>query len=394
MKIKYFILLLCPVAFCYLFSCTKDNDQSITYNISSTGDTLYICDASLIKEHRKMELSDWIIDIKIVHLENEDTALCKPWKIYITDNYIGIMQEAAVFKLFDHQGKFLCDVGHIGQGPGEYVTLYGAAISEKLNEIYLASFVGTYLYKYDLKGNFISVIEMESDLNKPQMYFRGDGNLFLTHLCFVDMSSFQYANINREGKVDYILPIRHLALNPRNADGDFCGFNDEVFLYNNITYFTYMTMSRDTLYRVKSQLGETVPRFTLKNHATDRTYCTYNELSSCFLANVVSYADVPELSVSDNIVVDKQSRQSYNLELSNDYMGHLPVSNFPQASNGWYYEIFEPLELMELIEKHLSQNDCSAEDREQLEQLLNTFDEDSNNILFMGKLKSTKNNSL
>lgn len=49
--------------------------------------------------------------------------------------------------------------------------------------------------------------------------------------------------------------------------------------------------------------------------------------------------------------------------------------------------MFEPGQLMNRIERRLAESDCSAEDRKQLEDLLDSVDENDNNILFVGKLK-------
>lgn len=109
-------------------------DHSLSYEISKS-DTLYICDASLInRDVAQTKLSDWITDFKIVHLEDSDSALVRGWRTYISDNYIGISDEASPFKLFDHQGQFLGCIGRIGQGPGEYKYVYDAALNEKIIE--------------------------------------------------------------------------------------------------------------------------------------------------------------------------------------------------------------------------------------------------------------------
>lgn len=88
---------------------------------------------------RQIKLSNWVTDFKCIQLENSDTALVKGWRVYITDNYIGVLDEQA-FKLFNHQGKFLCNIGRTGQGPGEYKVLYGATLNEKFDKICLAPF--------------------------------------------------------------------------------------------------------------------------------------------------------------------------------------------------------------------------------------------------------------
>ena len=86
--------------------------------------------------------------------------------------------------------------------------------------------------------------------------------------------------------------------------------------------------------------------------------------------------------------VDKNGLQAYYVEITNDQMGGLPASNFAYSSNGWYYEMFEPYQLIELIRKRLSGKDCGEKEQTVLQKMLGSIDEDGNNILFMGKLKS------
>ena len=56
-------------------------------------------------------------------------------------------------------------------------------------------------------------------------------------------------------------------------------------------------------------------------------------------------------------------------------------------NKGWFHQTLEPSQLIEKIETRLAQSDCSAKDRKQLEELMNSLDENDNNIMFIGKLK-------
>lgn len=364
-------------------SCAGVSDDSVTYQIIEN-DTLYVCDASKISRLETVKLNDWVSDFQVVRFEDLDTALFKAWKIYVTDHYIGILQsDRMAFKLFDRQGRFICDVGSVGQGPGEYAMLYSAAIDEKTNTICLAPFTGDKLMKYNMNGEFICSIDI-GRMQKPQIRFESDGSITLTHLCFKDMTAFQYARIDKDNHVSYVLPDKNRAVDARDKDGNFVGFNHEVWFRNNIADFTSMTTAHDTLYKFNLNNEQTTPRFTMTNHTG--YYCIYNEYPSCFMIHIGSMSqDAPPLS--DIIITEKQPKQSYYAKIVNDKVGNLPVKSLSHWNDGWYCEMYEPGELIEKIEAHLKENKCSKEDRRILEELQNSIDDNGNNILFVGKIK-------
>ena len=149
-----------------------------------------------MKDTLTIPLSEWVEDFQIVRFEDNDTAIFKMWWPLITDNYIGIRQRnKGAFKLFDRQGKFLCDVGRVGGGPGEYEkSIYSEAIDEENGWVYLAS-TGwkKYLFKYDLQGKYLGEVEVGEYLNKPRIQMLADGNLALAHMYFHDNKSTMMA---------------------------------------------------------------------------------------------------------------------------------------------------------------------------------------------------------
>lgn len=363
-------------------------DHSLSYDVSKA-DTLYICDAALInRDVVQTKLSDWITDFKIVHLEDSDSALIKGWRVYTSDNYIGVSDGSmSPFKLFNHQGKFLGCIGRIGQGPGEYASIYEAALNEANDRICLANIEGN-LQEYDLNGNFIRPLGEDFRLNKSGMRYEKDGSLTATHLVFSGMDKFQYLRIDKNGNTTSLPSIKLMEVASRDHNGDFVGFNNELWSRNNMPYLTYQISAFDTLYAFKSDTHETFPHFTLKNHP--KAFCLYNETPFCFLVSAFPSEDWTP--ITSTIMVDKQQKRSYYLNVTNDLTGNLPVSGLATSiNNGWYYEMFEPYKLLDLIDERLSNSQCSDKDRKVLEDLKNSIDEDGNNIMFMGKLKDHVN---
>ena len=364
------------------YSCSNQGSHALSFQVTER-DTLYTCDfAAVPDEEKQIKLSDLIESFQIVRFENVDSALFKTRKVYISANYIGILQGGgSPFKLFNHEGNFLCDVGGIGQAEGEYTSLYSAAINEKDASIWLAPFVGTHLWKYNMEGKCVSTVKT-LPMNKPSMRFEKDSSLTMTDLYFTNRSGFLYLRLLKNDSIYYSVAEKEHSYSPYNAEGNFTGCNQEIWFYNNSERFTYMTTYSDTLYTYDLKEDRTKPRFVTTFQRDQKHFLVYNELPSSFLINVIGFGDDND---SKLIIADKMSGEASCVKIYNDFMGNLPVSSF-NPSNGWYHRMYEPIELIELLEKQLSNKECSKQDRAKLKELLSSIDENDNNIMFMGKL--------
>jgi len=365
-----------------LVSCSISNKKAVTIYVDGK-DSLFICDYKQIRKHEERKLSEYVDDFKIIFFENKDICFFRYWKVYVTDNYIGILQSLeSPFKLFDHNGNFICDVGTIGKGPGEYLKLYSAIIDEYKECIYLAPFFGNNILKYNLDGTFQHEIYVGS-MQKAQMALKEDGDLVITHLALNGLSKFQYAQVDKNLNVSYVSPSNSF-MSSIDLKGNFVGFNHDIWFFNNTTDFTYMTTALDTLYLFDEKKKMTLPRFTMINHTN---YCIYNECPSFFLIEEL-VKDSNMGNISKTIISEKENQETYYLDLKNDFLGDLPVSfNCRNVSDGWYHEMFEPYELLDKIDDFLESKDCTAEAKKLLKQLESKIDENGNNILFIAKLK-------
>ena len=164
---------------------------------------------------------------------------------------------------------------------------------------------------------------------------------------------------------------------PMDKDGNFVGFNNEIWSYNNTENFNFMTMPTDTLYQYNPEQNRVTSRFALQNPPKGKdVFLIYNELPGKFLATVWG---------TGTIAIDLQKQQSHYVKLVNDYFGGLPAPmNF---TNGYFFAMYEPLVLMDKIEERLSASGCTDKDKEVLNKLLDSLDENDNNVMFIGKLK-------
>ena len=114
------VLLLGCLSACNIFTqkqkALKTNDGSIT-TVETGGNKLTVCDFALVKDTIDVPLSEFVEDCRIIRFDNSDSAMFKAWFTLVTDQYIGVRQQSGgPFKLFDKEGKFLHDIGSVGNG--------------------------------------------------------------------------------------------------------------------------------------------------------------------------------------------------------------------------------------------------------------------------------------
>ncbi len=139
-----------------------------------------------------------------------------------------------------------------------------------------------------------------------------------------------------------------------------------------------MISNIDTLFHYNEKENKVLPKFTIDfTRATEVPWHIYTEIPGYYLTY---------LNGKGVIIVDQKKQISNYLKVINDFFGHVEAPNF-NFNKGWFYQMFEPSYLIEVIEKKLAKNDCTFEDHKQLEEMLSSLDENDNNIMFIAKLK-------
>lgn len=374
MKRTSIAVTMCAVLLATGCSKSSKGDGTLTF-VETDGNTLTVCHFSQVKDTIDINLSDLVEEFKIVRFENSDSAFFKTRYLCITDHYIGIRQaESLPFLLFDHKGKMKCQVGAIGNGPGEYSrTIYDEVINEKTGEIYLS--VSSSLPKilvYNTDGKFVREVVTKEKLNKPKVEVDDNGDMTIIHMPFTyNKEKFLAAVYDKYGSFK-----QELKPTPNFLQQD---FNQEIFAYHNVPEFSFYLTSCDTLFHYNKNANKLYPKFKMDfGEVSEIPMHIYSELPGYYLTAMLWGKGV--------IAVNKDKQTSNYVKLRNDFFGHMEASMF-SFCNGWFYHMFEPGQLISRIERRLAESDCSAEDRKQLEEMLDSIDEDDNNILFMGKLK-------
>ena len=335
-----------------------------------------------MKEKRETKLSELVEDVRIIRFENKEEACFKPWWLYFSDNYICVRQDGEAIKLFDKNGKFITNIGGIGQGPGEYKFVTDIAIDEKGKSIYITQIAGESILKYDIDGNFSREINLGERLNKPRLFIQPDSILSLVHLRFEDRNDkFTAANIGiyHNDSVQYLY-TKELATNMKDEKGEITGYDNEIWAYRNCSDFSFMMTHTDTLYHYNSKTNEIQACFTMTMDPDKKadSFFIFNEFPHHYFVIIAG-------ENGRNILVDKEKQEAFETTIVNDFMGNMEV--FPKFQDGYYFCTYEPVDLKEKIEEHLTSGNCPAEQADKLRALQHSLKENDNNLLLLGKLK-------
>ena len=353
-----------------------------------------------------MSLGDLMETYEIIKLENRDEALVKtyPFGIFVTDNYI-LLNPDAIFpiKLFTRKGQYVADIGGIGQGPGEYKTIHFCMIAEKQKRIYLGPGRANKILTYDLKGNYLSdeAIHFKEIVHKPCIWMDHDKkHVTVVGLPFSENenSNFEISNNvcwvqNREGDIVHRISANHYGLIGDYSNGLVACRNVDAISFS-IFEDPMLRTRPDTLYHYDAVKNIITPRFTIDHVVSEnQSACTVlYETSRSYWAQVTLYPNDLSSSVSSvrlpafNVCVSKKDGNVWRIDRFTDPLLCLSYL-FLAMKNGYVCISYDPLELMDALDKVLTQTDLEPDVRKRATDLRNSLHENDNDILIIGKLK-------
>ena len=353
-----------------------------------------------------MSLGDLMETYEIIKLENRDEALVKtyPFGIFVTDNYILLNPDAiSPIKLFTRKGQYVADIGGIGQGPGEYKTIHFCMIDEKQKRIYLGPGRANKILTYDLKGNYLSdeAIHFKEIVHKPCIWMDHDKkHVTVVGLPFSENenSNFEISNNvcwvqNREGDIVHRIPVNHYGLIGDYSNGLVACRNVDAISFS-IFEDPMLRTRPDTLYHYDAVKNIITPCFTIDYVVSEnQSACTVlYETSRSYWAQVTLYPNNLSSSVSSvrlpafNVCVSKKDGNVRRIDRFTDSLLGLSYP-YLVMQNGYVCISYEPLELMDALDKVLTQTDLEPDVRKRTTDLRNSLHENDNDILIIGKLK-------
>ena len=354
-----------------------------------------------------MSLGDLMESYEIIRLDNRDEALIKtyPYGVYVTDNYI-LLRPADVVspvKLFTRKGRYVADIGGVGQGPGEYLYLFSWLVDEKENRIYLGPGRTDKVLVYDLKGNYLpdEVIRFGEIVHKSQIWVDYDKkNVVVVTLPFSANVNSNFAiskNVcwvqNREGDIVHRIPVNHYGLIGDYSNALVARRNVDAISFS-ISEVPMLRTRPDTLYHYDAVKNIITPCFTIDHVVSEnQSACTVlYETSRSYWAQVTLYPNNLSSSVSSvrlpafNVCVSKKDGNVRRIDRFTDPLLGLSYP-YLVMQNGYVCISYDPLELMAALDKVLTQTDLESDVRKRATDLRNSLHENDNDILIIGKLK-------
>jgi hypothetical protein len=352
------------IAFCCAFLLSCNNSAVQEENIN--GNTMLVCKASeLTGSVKDFMLSELVESVDIVKLETGDSCLIKRiWKVYVTGSYIGILEhDRRPYKLFDRKGNFISQIGTVGQGPNEYVSIISSNIDEVGKRVYIMPFQrADNLLCYDFEGNPQNPIPLYfNKLDKASFYVDKDIiTVFSMPLSNRKVFAFQQ---NLKGELIKALPP---------TEEMYAGsYDGEVFTSYNKGVFSVHYTALDTLFHYDPQSNMLIPKYRTA-FETD-AFAVYGDLPNHFLT-------------FNSIIVDKRTKKANCIKAKNDFLGGMDIGYF-QGNNDYLTIVYEAFTFLEELKKNINNPGITKEVRDRMKELLDSIKEDDNPVLVIGKLK-------
>lgn len=351
------------------------------------GEALYVCDYFKTSDSTVvLKLGDILESLEIVKLDSDTSATIGGGTVYFSDNYMmipaGYRQPV---KLFDRKGNYLRNIGKVGRGPGEYISLYDMQIDEKNKRIFLMPWQTRYLYEFNMEGDFVKPIPMMGGAPKAKFSVDGD-RLTVLALPFKGLKWVAFQQ-TLDGKLLDSVPVGQFEINERNPyNNELYGSRDNHYVH----IFRSMGKIQDTLYHYVPGKSGLIPKFTVDFGNTVPPIHEYREFGDYFYFETSVTKPIDESSFTyvteKSILVNKKTRDATRFKLVNDLLGGYETEVW-RFSNGYYVENLDPLKLKDKLEKVLDKGGLDKAMEKKITDLVNSIDENDNNYIIYGKLK-------
>lgn len=369
----------------------------VAEQIDVNGHPLIVCHPEKLTDSIRIPLSQLVEDLEIVRLENKDDAYVRNTSIRISDNYILLHSSRNMpFKLFDRQGKFVCNIGSVSRLPGGYSQIYDFQLDEAHNRIYLMPWNATELKVYDLQGHVQPSIPLNNPDEKPwklpKSVFHVDGDKQE-----VTVFTLPWENNPRmvwvqdfQGRV-----LKEQAPTPFNLTNT---YSYEIHHNYNTPHFDFSLLDfapqkEDTLYHYESATNRLLPAFTLDFPEGKIQIHDHQELPTCFIGTLIGRMEEVGFTTTEtrnhiDFIVDKRTLRGGRYQVYNDFLGNIPVYWMDESRHGYYARNLSPAMLKEELEAALLRNDLTPAMRQKVSRLVESIDvKRDNNYLMIGKLK-------
>lgn len=377
-------------------SCHKDGEQADATSplkdspvvaqqvITLNGDTIIVCDLSLLKDTIDLPLSTFVSDFELVDLGEDEEALIKETSgggsIAVSPNYIGIYSGTG-YKLFDKTGKYITSLSAQGQGPNEYAfSIYDSYIDEKNDRAYLLPMNGNKILVYDLKGNAQPYIPLAHETTKGKFYVDDQKKLlYVANMPFSDTASTFWIQ-DFEGKLIKEIIAGHLKIVPPDFSNDInVSMNTEEIDYS----VFHWKNTVDTLYHYNEADNRLAPSFTV-NFKDNPILHDYIELPDYYLIRLIEIESDYRYIYG---LIDKKTLKGNYIKLKLDMLGNIDAPAWAIFERGLYTANIYAYYLQGQCDRLSDLSSLPSGIAKYIQDLQQNDCEDLNNIILIGRLK-------
>ena len=377
-------------------SCHKDGEQADATSplkdspvvaqqvITLNGDTIIVCDLSLLKDTIDLPLSTFVSDFELVDLGEDEEALIKETSgggsIAVSPNYIGIYSGTG-YKLFDKTGKYITSLSAQGQGPNEYAfSIYDSYIDEKNDRAYLLPMNGNKILVYDLKGNAQLYIPLAHETTKGKFYVDDQKKLlYVANMPFSDTASTFWIQ-DFEGKLIKEIIAGHLKIEPPDFSNDInVSMNTEEIDYS----VFHWKNTVDTLYHYNEADNRLAPSFTV-NFKDNPILHDYIELPDYYLIRLIEIESDYRYIYG---LIDKKTLKGNYIKLKLDMLGNIDAPAWAIFERGLYTANIYAYYLQGQCDRLSDLSSLPSGIAKYIQDLQQNDCEDLNNIILIGRLK-------
>lgn len=370
-----------------------DNNPVVATWKTVGSDSVLVGNIGLLKDTLIIPLSSFVEDLQLIRLDNRDEALVKGHRCFVSDHYIALQSSSQQpVKLFDHEGKYLNDIGAIGHGPNEYVTtIYYAQIDEANDRIYLVPWAGnSKILVYDLKGNGYPPIPLP--YTAPKMRFQVNLKKGIVRVGALPFKGGNCPAVwvqDLQGNV-----LQEVGGEPYAVVPDFSNEVEFRVTPEKTSYYIFHWPAQaDSLYRYKEKENRLVPYYTMEHGGTKVPEHDYAELLSYIVGSVSRSVEVSpnqfQILPTGWYIIDPPTGKGSYFKVVNDFLDNSPIEEFVYVcTDSYFIQNYAPGNLLDKIEARLASPDgLTEEQKATLTKLSETITVDDNNVILLGKLK-------
>jgi hypothetical protein len=165
----------CFILLIFLAGCNGVSKNKVFNVVGNDFLSINFDEAKKLKAEN-LPLSELVESFNFIRLENSEKAFVgsELWGSKSYGDYLDVRSyNIEAIKLFTKTGKFLANMGVIGQGPGEYSAVYSSYFDSITRTEYIAPYNARYILAYDFSGKYL-----------PQKSIPLAGNAVVPKCCF------------------------------------------------------------------------------------------------------------------------------------------------------------------------------------------------------------------